>query len=200
MSAHRSSSAANGVRYETYAGVSLQDLPKSNVFTSNLPPDPEFKTPIQSHKSPRSDLGQYPISHRFGFALFLDCFHTGYASFCKKQSCCIRFGGKIPGNANTKRKKEKKLTFKLLVGPRMVKGALYTYVRPEKSESPELLGISKAAMRDIGLKLGEEESEDFKQMAGGNKIFWDENSGEGIYPWAQCYGGNLRPGFVVKSG
>lgn len=71
----------------------------------------------------------------------------------------------------------------------MVKGALYTYVRPEKSDSPELLGTSNAAMKDIGLKAGEEASEDFKQMAAGNKIFWDEKSGDGIYPWAQCYGG-----------
>lgn len=48
----------------------------------------------------------------------------------------------------------------------MVKGALYTYVRPEQSTSPELLAVSKAAMRDIGLKAGEEETEDFKQMVG----------------------------------
>ena len=74
----------------------------------------------------------------------------------------------------------------------MVKGALYTYVRPEHSDSPELLGASKAALKDIGLKEGEETSEVFKSVVAGNRIFWDEDSKEGIYPWAQCYGGQLR--------
>ena len=71
----------------------------------------------------------------------------------------------------------------------MVKGALYTYVRPEKSKEPELLAVSERAMRDIGLKPGEETPEEFKEMGAGNRLFWDEESGEGIYPWAQCYGG-----------
>lgn len=71
----------------------------------------------------------------------------------------------------------------------MVKGALYTYVRPEESKGPELLAVSERAMRDIGLKPGEEKTEEFKQLVAGNKFFWDEKSGEGIYPWAQCYGG-----------
>jgi len=75
------------------------------------------------------------------------------------------------------------------LGPRMVKGALYTYVRPEESKEHELLGVSERAMRDIGLKPGEEKTEGFKQLVAGNKFFWDEESREGIYPWAQCYGG-----------
>lgn len=75
------------------------------------------------------------------------------------------------------------------LGPRMVKGALYTYVRPEETESPELLGISHSAMKDIGLKQREETTQDFKDTVAGNKIFWDKETETGIYPWAQCYGG-----------
>ena len=77
------------------------------------------------------------------------------------------------------------------LGPRMVKGALYTYVRPEGAENPELLGVSRTAMKDIGIMAGEEESEEFKQVVAGNKIYWDEKSETGIYPWAQCYGGTI---------
>lgn len=130
MSSHLSNGATNGARNGSFHGVSLQDLPKSNTFTSNLPPDPEFKTPSESHKAPRGDLG-----------------------------------------------------------PRMVKGALYTYVRPEETESPELLGVSRTAMNDIGLTDGQEDTEEFKNTVAGNKIFWDSKAEEGIYPWAQCYGG-----------
>lgn len=110
--------------------VTLNDLPKSNVFTSQLPPDPDFPTPQISFKSAREDLG-----------------------------------------------------------PRIVKGALYTYIRPEGIEDPELLAVSHGAMKDIGLVDGEEETQNFKDLVAGNKIFWDPNTTEGIYPWAQCYGG-----------
>ncbi|KAI9722386.1 MAG: hypothetical protein M1812_001858 [Candelaria pacifica] len=76
------------------------------------------------------------------------------------------------------------------LGPRMVKGALYTFVRPETSEEPELLSVSKVGLRDIGLREGEEKTEEFKELVAGNKLLdWDEEKGEGIYPWAQCYGG-----------
>lgn len=110
-------------------GSSLTDLPKSNVFTSKLPPDPAFETPEVSHKAPRETLG-----------------------------------------------------------PRMVKGALFTYVRPEPVDKPELIGVSRRAMEDLGLKPGEEETPQFKALVAGNQIWWDEEKG-GIYPWAQCYGG-----------
>ncbi|KAF2746717.1 UPF0061-domain-containing protein [Sporormia fimetaria CBS 119925] len=109
----------------------LATLPKSNVFTSNLPPDPEFPTPESSHNAPRDKLG-----------------------------------------------------------PRQVKNALFTYVRPEITHSPELLAVSPLAMQDLGLKPEEAETEEFKQVFAGNKILtWDEEKKEGIYPWAQCYGG-----------
>ena len=130
MTAHLTNGALNGASSGTYRGVSLQELPKSHTFTANLPPDPEFRTPSESHKAPRGDLG-----------------------------------------------------------PRMVKGALFTYVRPEETETPELLGISQTALHDIGLKDGVENTEEFKDVVAGNKFYWDNQTEEGIYPWAQCYGG-----------
>ncbi len=111
------------------ACCTLADLPRSNTFTTKLPPDPAFPTPKDSHNSPR-----------------------------------------------------------LKLGPRMVRNALYTFVRPVPVDKPELLGVSPKAMEDIGLKQGEEHTQDFKDMVAGNKIFWTEDKG-GIYPWAQCYGG-----------
>lgn len=107
----------------------LANVPKSNTFTSKLPPDPAFETPKQSHDAPRETLG-----------------------------------------------------------PRIVKGAMYTYVRPEAAEDPELLGVSPRAMEDLGLQPGEEKTEDFVSLVSGNKILWNEEEG-GVYPWAQCYGG-----------
>lgn len=113
----------------TLAYSTLATIPKSNTFTSKLPPDPAFETPKQSHDAPRETLG-----------------------------------------------------------PRIVKGAMFTYVRPEAAEEPELLGVSPRAMEDIGLQSGEEKTEEFTSLVSGNKIFWNEEEG-GVYPWAQCYGG-----------
>lgn len=76
------------------------------------------------------------------------------------------------------------------LGPRMVKNALYTYVRPEETEEPELLGVSSRAFRSIGLSQSEASTPDFQAIVAGNKILWSEDKpDEGIYPWAQCYGG-----------
>lgn len=111
------------------AGVSLAELPKSNVFTTKLPPDPAFETPESSHKAPRETLG-----------------------------------------------------------PRLVKGALYTFVRPEPAGETELLSVSPKAMKDLGLKMGEELTPQFQALVSGNEIWWNAKDG-GIYPWAQCYGG-----------
>ncbi|AEO61774.1 hypothetical protein MYCTH_2312329 [Thermothelomyces thermophilus ATCC 42464] len=77
------------------------------------------------------------------------------------------------------------------LGPRQVRGALFTWVRPETQEEPELLAVSPAAMRDLGLAQSEAETDEFRQVVAGNKILgWDPEtlSGPG-YPWAQCYGG-----------
>lgn len=120
----------NGARTPPFTGVSLQELPKSNDFTSQLPPDSKFQTPAISHTAARGELG-----------------------------------------------------------PRTVKGAIYTYVRPEGNDEHELLGVGTESFKDIGLKDGEEQTEDFKRLVSGNKIFWDQTTEEGIYPWAQCYGG-----------
>jgi len=116
---------------DTDRGLSIAGLPKSNVFTSKLPPDPAFETPDVSHKAQRERLY-----------------------------------------------------------PRTVKGAFFTFVRPETAEDQELLGVSTRAMKDLGLKVGEENSAQFKAVVSGNEYFWDEER-RGIYPWAQCYGGML---------
>lgn len=128
MASHLSN---RGLSNGSYAGDSLTNLPKTWVFTSSLPSDPQFPTPADSHKTPREDIG-----------------------------------------------------------PKQVKGALFTWVRPESQEDPELLAVSPAAMKDLGIKLGEEKTEEFRQTVAGNKLLgWDEEKGEGGYPWAQCYGG-----------
>ncbi|KAF5510675.1 UPF0061 protein [Colletotrichum siamense] len=76
------------------------------------------------------------------------------------------------------------------ITPRQVREAAFTWVRPEKAENPELLAVSPAALRDIGIKEGDEETEEFKQTVAGNRLHgWDEEKLEGGYPWAQCYGG-----------
>ncbi|KAL2264272.1 hypothetical protein VTK26DRAFT_8475 [Humicola hyalothermophila] len=77
------------------------------------------------------------------------------------------------------------------LGPRQVRGALFTWVRPETQKDPELLAVSPAAMRDLGLAMSEAETDEFKETVVGNKLQgWDPEtlSGPG-YPWAQCYGG-----------
>lgn len=128
MASHLTNGQSNGYTSKA-APCTLDSLPKSNNFTSKLPPDPEFPTPKDSHNAPRP-----------------------------------------------------------LLGPRIVGGALYTFVRPEPVEDPVLLGVSPKAMEDIGLKQSEAETQDFKDIVAGNKILWTPEEG-GIYPWAQCYGG-----------
>lgn len=137
MASHITNGSTNGT---AHSGVTLKDLPKSNDFTSNLPPDPQFPTPAASHKAPRSKLG-----------------------------------------------------------PRQVRNALYTFVRPEVVEGSELVGVSPRAMEDIGLAKGEEQTNDFKDMVAGKKLVtWDEVKEEGVYPWAQCYGGMSMKGFTKR--
>ena len=60
------------------------------------------------------------------------------------------------------------------LGPRQVRGALFTWVRPEIQKDPELLAVSPAAMRDLGLAQSEADTDEFKETAVGNKIHgWD---------------------------
>ncbi|KAK5997118.1 Protein adenylyltransferase SelO [Cladobotryum mycophilum] len=76
------------------------------------------------------------------------------------------------------------------IRPRQVRDALFTWVRPAEQKDPELLAISPAALRDLGIKAGEEKTDAFRQLVAGNKLYgWDETKLEGGYPWAQCYGG-----------
>lgn len=79
------------------------------------------------------------------------------------------------------------------LGPRRVRGALYSYVRPEETKNSELLAVSRRAMRDLGLKEGEAQTQEFKDLMAGNRIEWREETQTGIYPWAQCYGGIRHP-------
>lgn len=100
------------------------------------------------------------------------------------------FTKKLPGDPAFKTPEDSDHAPREALGPRMVRGALYTYVKPEPHDEAELLGVSPRAMRDLGLKEGEEKTQDFKDMVAGNKIFWSKKTG-GIYPWAQCYGGEF---------
>ncbi|RMZ87877.1 hypothetical protein DV736_g4897, partial [Chaetothyriales sp. CBS 134916] len=76
------------------------------------------------------------------------------------------------------------------LGPRNVHKALYTYVRPEPNEDPELLAVSATALHDLGLSEDAAQTEEFRSVVAGNKFYWDAERGEeGVYPWAQCYGG-----------
>lgn len=109
----------------------LSTLPKSSVFSNELPPDSTFPTPKDSHAASRETLG-----------------------------------------------------------PRLVRGALYTFIRPQAVNEAKLLGISQTAMKDLGLAEGSELDDDFKETLCGNRIItWNEDRQDGIYPWAQCYGG-----------
>ncbi|KAK9236865.1 hypothetical protein V1525DRAFT_345090 [Lipomyces kononenkoae] len=113
-----------------FAGLSLEDLPKSHSFTSKLPADPEVPTPESST---------------------------------------------IAANENPK-----------LLLPRIVKDGLFVYIKPDLHDlaKTELLAVSPAAMRDLGLKMNEKDREEFKEFAVGNRIFEKES-----YPWAALYGG-----------
>ena len=78
------------------------------------------------------------------------------------------------------------------LGPRMVREALFTYVRPTPAAAkpPELLAVSPAAFRDLGLALSEADTPEFAALMAGNASYSAADAAAGgIYPWAQCYGG-----------
>jgi hypothetical protein len=60
---------------------------------------------------------------------------------------------------------------------RQVKEALFTWVAPENNDSPQLLATSWKALRDLGLKAEEAETDEFLALMSGNKIY------EEHYPW-----------------
>jgi uncharacterized protein YdiU (UPF0061 family) len=64
--------------------------------------------------------------------------------------------------------------------PRAVRGALYTFVRPTAAPPPlELLAVSAAAMRDLGLDAKAAEGEEFLQVLGGGRILGWEGVADG---------------------
>ena len=79
------------------------------------------------------------------------------------------------------------------LGPRLVKNAAYTFVRPDPYEKTELIGVSQAALRDLAIDPNATQSEEFKDTVSGKRIITLEEGKEpgesDVYPWAQCYGG-----------
>jgi len=74
------------------------------------------------------------------------------------------------------------------LGPRQVRGAMFTWVMPEGREPhPEVLAVSEDAMMTLGLKPEEGKREDFKHLMAGNFLV------KGIMPWATVYGGMRVP-------
>ncbi|KAK2739044.1 hypothetical protein FQN57_006726 [Myotisia sp. PD_48] len=136
----------------------------SHIYTTSVPSnvDDQLQSSTSTTSSPGVSLSDLPKSHTFTSKLPADpAFSTPESSHTAPREA---------------------------LGPRLVKNALYTFVRPESTEGAELLGVSPRAMQDIGLKEGEENTADFRDMVAGNKLFWNQKDG-GIYPWAQCYGG-----------
>ena len=100
------------------------------------------------------------------------------------------FTSKLPADALYPTPADSHKTPRGEIGPRMVRDAIFTWVRPQPVKDPELLAVSPAAMRDLGIRPGDEKNPDFVATVAGNKIQgWNEEKGEGGYPWAQCYGG-----------
>ncbi|KAK3706494.1 hypothetical protein LTR37_012704 [Vermiconidia calcicola] len=79
------------------------------------------------------------------------------------------------------------------LGPRLVRSAAYTFVRPVSFEKKELLGVSQAALRDLAIDNATVNTDEFVETVSGNKIITIEGKEQpddnDIYPWAQCYGG-----------
>ncbi|KAF2672292.1 UPF0061-domain-containing protein [Microthyrium microscopicum] len=68
------------------------------------------------------------------------------------------------------------------LGPRLVKGGFFTWVRPTPVPNPEVLAVSPAALQDLGIDPSAVNTEEFVQA--------DSQQANGaIYPWAQLYGG-----------
>ena len=94
------------------------------------------------------------------------------------------FTANLPADPRISSPEESKIAEQnLLRTARLVHGSLFTWVAPEKSEDAKLLAVSPSTQKLIGLKSGEEATEEFLELVSGNKIY-EEN-----YPWAQCYGG-----------
>ncbi|KAM0427037.1 hypothetical protein ACHAPT_007935 [Fusarium lateritium] len=101
-----------------------------------------------------------------------------------------RFTKSLPADAIFPTPADSHKTPRDQITPRQVRDAIFTWVRPAEQKDPELLAVSPAALRDLGIKAGEEKTDDFRHLVAGNKLYgWDQEKLEGGYPWAQCYGG-----------
>ncbi|KAK8026157.1 putative FMP40 Found in Mitochondrial Proteome [Apiospora arundinis] len=108
------------------------------------------------------------------------------------------FTSKLPADSIFPTPADSHKTPREQIGPRQVRDALFTWVRPQPVEKPELLAVSPAALRDLGIDPAtvRDSTDDFVNTVAGNKIQgWDAETsktadaeGRG-YPWAQCYGG-----------
>lgn len=72
------------------------------------------------------------------------------------------------------------------LGPRLVNGALYTFVRPDPPGRSELLATSPAALRDLAIDPDTVRNPEFLDLVSGREILHGDQP---VYPWAQCYGG-----------
>lgn len=69
-------------------------------------------------------------------------------------------------------------------GPRQVRNAHFSWVLPEGNEPhPEVLCVSESAMKELGIKKGDELTHEFAQIVAGNIVV------EEVTPWAMAYGG-----------
>ncbi|CAK7267804.1 hypothetical protein SEPCBS57363_002776 [Sporothrix epigloea] len=85
-----------------------------------------------------------------------------------------RFTESLPADSQFPTPASSHRTVRTKLGPRLVRGALYTFVRPEQQQDPELLAVSPAALRDIGIRQSEATTDDFLQTVSGNKLWgWE---------------------------
>jgi serine/tyrosine/threonine adenylyltransferase len=102
------------------------------------------------------------------------------------------FTQKLPPDAQYPTPASSHKEHRVKLGPRLVKNAAYTFVRPDSFEKTELVGVSKGALRDLAIDAAAVETDDFKDTVAGKKIVTYEGEEPGdkdVYPWAQCYGG-----------
>ena len=64
------------------------------------------------------------------------------------------------------------------LGPRLVKKAAYTFVRPDPFEKNELLSVSKTALKDLAIDPASVESQEFKDTVAGSRIITLEDGKE----------------------
>ncbi|CAK7264985.1 hypothetical protein SEPCBS119000_001279 [Sporothrix epigloea] len=85
-----------------------------------------------------------------------------------------RFTESLPTDAQFPSPASSHRAVRTKLGPRLVRGALYTFVRPEWQQDPELLAVSPAALRDLGIRPSEATTDDFLQTVSGNRLWgWE---------------------------